>query len=187
MKILPAFLSLLVLGTCAFGAGAADLQRLLSEAQVAMIRGDLDTAKRNFGIVYQLDQSNKVAIAGLKQIKIEEAKKGNNTAEKDFAKVIMPQVSFKEATLGEALDFLKKKVTEASGGKQTANFVVQPGVDQGAKVTLSLSNVPFTEVLRYLSESVNAKIEYQKYAIVVKSAGGAVIPTSAPPASLPPQ
>jgi len=180
MKLLPAVLSLLLLGTCAFGATAADFQRLLSEAQVAMIRGDLDTAKRNFEIVYQLDQSNKVAIAGLKRIQMEQLKKGDST-EKTFAKVILPQVQFKDATLTESLEFLRKKVTEASAGKQTANFVVQPGVDQSAKITLSLANIPFTEVLRYLSESVNAKIEYQKYAIVLKpGGGGGAVTTNAP-------
>lgn len=180
MKLLPAFLSLLLLGTCAFGVTAADFQRLLSEAQVAMLRGDYDTAKRNFQIVYQLDQSNKVAIAGLKQIQIEQAKKGVTT-EKDFARVILPQVQFKEATFAETLDLLKKRVTEVTGGKQTANFVVQPGVDQNAKVTLSLTNIPLTEVLRYLSELVNAKVEYQKYAIVLKpAAGGGAVTTNTP-------
>lgn len=164
---------LLVLLTFALGAStfAADVQRLLSEAQTAMIRGDLETAKRSFQIVYQLDPKNAVAIGGLRQIAVQEAKSGGGASiEKQFAQVILPQVQFKEATFTEALDFLKKKVTEASGGKQTANFVVQPGIDQNAKVTLSLTNVPFTEALRYMAELVSAKAEYQKYAIVIRPA-----------------
>ncbi len=177
MKLLPVFLALLVLGANVF---AADVSKILTEAQTAMIRGDLDTAKRNFQIVYELDPRNTIAIAGLRQIAVQGGKTGGAAVEKQLATVILPQVQFREATFTEALDFLKKKVTDVSGGKQTANFVVQPGVDQTAKITLSLTNIPLTEALRYLTELVSAKIEYQKYAIVIKPAGGTVTPTNAP-------
>jgi hypothetical protein len=46
-------------------------------------------------------------------------------------------------------------------------------VDPGAEVTLSLTNIPLTEALRYLGGLVNAKVEYDKYAIVIRPAGGA--------------
>jgi hypothetical protein len=170
MKSLPTLLALLVLSTCVF---AADLPRMLSEAQTAMIRGDLETAKRDFEFVNKVDPRNPVAIAGLRQIAIQEAKDGKSgAAEKQLSTVILPQIQFREATFTEALDFLKKKVTEVSGGKQAANFVVQPGVDQSAKITLSLSNIPLTEALRYIAELVNAKVDYQKYAIVIRPASG---------------
>jgi hypothetical protein len=174
MKLLPVPVALLILGTSALGA---DVQRILTEAQTAMLRGDLETAKRNFQIVYQLDPKNAVAIGGLRQIALEERKGGGSgSVEKQFAQLILPQVQFKEATFTEALDFLKKKVTDVSGGKQTANFVVQPGIDPSSKVTLSLTNIPFTEALRYLGELVSAKIDYQKYAIVIRPANGAARP-----------
>lgn len=174
MKILPALLALLFLGASVF---AADVSKLLSEAQTAMIRGDLDTAKRNFTIVYQLDPKNAVAIGGLRQIAVQEAKGGGGASiEKQFAQVVLPQVQFKDATFTEALEYLKKKTTEISGGKQTANFVVQPGVDPNAKITLSLTNIPLTEALRYVAGLVSAKIDYQKYAIVISPAGGATAP-----------
>lgn len=172
MKSLPFLLALLVLST---GALAADLQRMLSEAQTAMIRGDLETAKRNFQFINQVDPRNPIAIGGLRQIAVQEAKQGNGASiEKQFSTVILPQIQFREATFAEALDFLKKKVADVTGGKQTANFVVQPGVDQTAKVTLSLTNIPLTEALRYVTDLVNAKVEYQKYAIVIRPSGGGV-------------
>jgi hypothetical protein len=177
MKLLQTFLLIVTFGAVAF---AADLQRILSEAQTAMIRGDLETAKRNFQLAYQIDPRNPTAIGGLKQIAVQEAKGGGTTVEKQFATLIIPQIQFKEATFSEALDFLKKKVADVSGGKQAANFVVQPGVDQSAKITLSLTNIPLTEAIRYLAELVSAKVEYQKYAIVLKPAGGAASTTTAP-------
>jgi len=167
--------TLLLTVAVATSALGTDLQRVLQDAQTAMIRGDLETAKRNFQLAYQMDSRNAIAIGGLKQIAAQEKKAGPGGAvEKQFAALIIPQVQFKEASFGSALEALKKKVTEASAGKQAANFVVQPGVDQNAQITLSLTDVPFTEALRYMTELVNAKVEYQKYAIVVKPAGGVV-------------
>lgn len=168
MKLLQAFVSLLILSTCAF---AGDLQRILSDAQTAMIRGDYETAERNYKLAYQMDPHSVVAIAGMKQVALQKGKDGGGAAvEKQLSTLILPQVQLKEATFAEALDFLKKKTTEISGGKQTANFVVQPGVDQAAKITLSLTNIPLTEALRYLAGLAGSKIEYQKYAIMFKPA-----------------
>lgn len=178
MKLLPVLIASLLLP---LGAFAVDLPRMLSEAQTAMIRGDLETAKRNFQFVNQVDPRNPVAIGGLRQIAVLEAKQGNSgQIEKQLAAVVLPQIQFREATFSEALDFLKKKVSEVTGGKQTANFVVQPGVDQNAKITLSLTNVPLTEALRYATSLVGAKTEYQKYAIVIQPASGAANPVSHP-------
>lgn len=170
MRFLPALLGSLLLVSPAFGA---DLQRLLSEGQTAMLRGDIVSAKRAFQMAYRLDPRNPVAVGYLRQIAVQESKGGGSAAiEKQFASVIIPQIQFKEASFSAALDALKTKVNEVSGGKQAANFVVKPGVDQNALVTLSLTNVPMTEALRYMAELVNAKVEYEKYAIVIKPAGG---------------
>lgn len=168
---------LVVLTATAF---SADLQRILSEAQTAMIRGDLETAEQNYRLAYQIDSHNVVAVAGLKQVALQKAKTGAGAStEKQFAQVILAQIQFKEATFAEALDSLKKKITDASGGKLTANFVVQPGVDGSAKITLNLANIPATEALRYLADLVAARVEYQKYAIVIRPASGAA-PVTAP-------
>ena len=181
MKVfLQTVLLTVAVATSALGS---DLQRVLQDAQTAMIRGDIETARQNFQLAYQMDSRNAVAIGGLKQIAAMEKKTGPGAAvEKQYAALVIPQVQFKEASFGSALEALKKKVVETSAGKQSANFVVQPGVDQNAAITLSLTNVPFTEALRYMTELVNAKVEYQKYAIVIRPAGGVVSTSSPAPA-----
>ena len=185
MKLLPVLLLSLMFSSVAF---AADLQRVLSEGQTAMLRGDLEGAKRAFQMAYQIDPHNAVAIGYLRQIAVAEKKEGGSaTAEKQLAAVTISQVQFKEATFSAALDALKKKVAEGSGGKLAANFVVQPGVDQNTPVTLSLTNIPVTEAIRYIAELVNAKVEYQKYAIVIKPAGATPGTTTAPAPAAPPQ
>jgi hypothetical protein len=45
-------------------------------------------------------------------------------------------------------------------------------------VTLSLSNVPFTEGLRYLASVANLDVVYDKYAVLLKPKAGYVAPTT---------
>jgi hypothetical protein len=164
---------------------AADLQKVLTEAQTAMIRGDYEAAKRGFEMAYKLDPRNPTAIGGLKQVQIALAKQpGAPQVERELSQLIVPNVQFKEATFSAALDAMKKKATELSGGKQNVNFVLQmPAEAQNTPVTLNLANVPFTEALRYLTELVGAKVEYQKFAIVIKGSGGPIATTNAAPAT----
>jgi hypothetical protein len=184
MKSVP-LLTLISL-TVAANLYAADPQVLLSEGQQAMLRGDTATAKSKFTEVNRMDPKNPTAIGFLKQIAVQEAKTPlSPQTEKDLAALIVPQVQFREATLGSALDFLKKKVTELSSGKKSVNFVLSPGVDQDTKVTINLSNIPVTEVLRYVAELSSARVEYQKFAVMIKPVGGAASATPAAPAEKP--
>ena len=175
MKLLQFPLTVLlacILGATAF---AADVQKLLSEGQTAMIRGDLETAKSKFEMVNQLDPRNIPAIAYLRQIAAQEKNKPTSPQqEKALSQLIIPKLEFREATFTAALDFMKRKATELSGGKQSVNFVVQlPPESQNTPVTLNLQNIPFTEALRYISELAGAKVEYQKFAVVIRPGGAA--------------
>lgn len=155
-------------------AWAADLQTLLTEGQTAFMRGDLVTAKRNFQLANKVDPKNPTVIGFLKQIAAAEAKNpGNTSTESEYKGIVIQKIEFRDATLGAALDFLKKKVADQTGGKKSVNFVLQLSPEQqNAPVTLTLSDIPFTEALRYIAESIDAKVEYQKFAVVIKSKSG---------------
>ena len=177
MKSLPAlaFTLLASLALTAAAPAAEDVAKLLSEAQTAYLRNDVDTARSLFEMVNKLDPKNQVAIANLRRIQVEQAQKGvGNAQEKKFAALILPKIEFREATLGAALDAIKKKAEEASGGKLPVNFVLQlpEGVAQTQQVTLNLTNIPFTEVLRYLGGLANITFTYDRYAILVRPAAG---------------
>jgi hypothetical protein len=175
MKILPTFLVPALLATFALTAGAESVQQLLSEAQTAYLRGDMETAKRNFELVNKLDPRNMTAIAYLRTMKAREVQAGAGAVqEKQFSAIILPKIEFREATLGSALDFLKQQVNKQTGGKQIVNFVVQLPDEQvkAQTVTLSLANVPFTEVLRYVGTLTNTTFTFEKYAIAVRPASG---------------
>jgi hypothetical protein len=189
MKLLPlAILSTCVLVTALPARAQTSAQQLMSEAQTAYIRGDIETAKKDFELVLRIDPHNQVAINYLRNIRSQEAKSPRgNDQEKQLAAIIVPKVEFREATLGSALEYLRQQVTKLSNGKQSVNFVAQLPDEQmkSQAITLVLSNVPFTEVLRYLGTVANVQFEYQKYAVVVKPAGAPGTASTAKPAGQP--
>ena len=158
------------------GAFAESTQELLTAAQTAYMKGDMESAKKGFQAVYKADPKNQVAIGFLRKITAEEAKKPQvSSMQKQLEKLIVPKVEFRDATLGSALEFLKQAATKNSDGKVVVNFVVQLPEDQAntQTVTLALANVPYSEVLRYLGEVAKIEFTYDKYAIVVKPRAGA--------------
>jgi len=191
LQIIACTLALSVVST-ALAAVSPEVQGLLTEGQTAYLRGDLAKAKAAFLLVYQIDSRNPTAIGYLKRIKIDEANKPKGSEpEVALAALIVPKIEFHDATLREALDVLRKKAGEISGGKQAVNFVIPPGEPgDSARVTLSLQNVPFTEAVRYLGRVANIDFTFEKYAIVGKPTSAAAsanpatttapAPTSAP-------
>lgn len=117
-------------------------------------------------------------------------------------RIIIPRVEFKEATVRDAVDFLKKRsvdldTTESDPARKGVNIVLQidgagaagapapaaadpnalPGLDQPVteiavvtaepRITLSLSNVPLGEVLRYIAVQSRLKIKIDPYAVAI--------------------
>ena len=137
-------------------------------------------------MVYEIDPRNTVAIGFLKQIQIAEGNKPQGISqEKALEAIIVPKIEFRDATLREALDYLRKKASELSKGKLSANFVVPSGEPtDSTRVTLSLQNIPFTDAVHYLGKVANFEFTFEKYAIVGKptSATAATTPSQAPSA-----
>ena len=179
VRPLVGFLTSIVL---AVGAFAESTQELLTAAQIAYGKGDIETAKKNFQAVSRVDPKNQVAIGFLRKIAVDESKKpAPNTTQKQLEKLMLPKVDFREASLGSVLDFLKQQAPKNSDGKVVVNFVMQLPEEQKAQtVTLALANVPFSEVLRYLGELAKLDFVYDKYAFVVKTRGGAATAEAAP-------
>jgi hypothetical protein len=140
-------------------------------------------------MAYQMDSRNVTVINYLRRIQADEKSKPKSVPmERQLAGIVIPQIQFKEATLGSALDYLKKAAIRQSGGKVAVNFVVQLPAEQvnTQQVTLNLSNVPFTEALKYLGTVASLDFSFDKYAIVVKPkadttpAPGTTVPAASP-------
>jgi len=85
-------------------------------------------------------------------------------AEKQMAaekagKIIIPQVSFQEASLNEVVGFLVKKSRELDPDKQGVNIILQDAPrGQPATITLNLRNVPLLQAVKYIAAIVGMKM-----------------------------
>lgn len=172
--------SLLVLAALVSAAAGNDIGTLHSEAERAYLRGDLAAAKEKFGLILRLDPAHRTAGFYMKRILADEkaqlAKLPPGAAtQAALARVVLSKVDIKDATLAEALEFLRQKGNQAAEGRVAINFVQQlDDAAKAAKVTLTLNNAPYTEVLRYVGDLANVQFIYDTYAIVVKPKGGGV-------------
>ena len=163
---------------------AADVADLMTEAQRAYIRNDLAAAKEKFELVRKMEPGNRTAVSYLRRIMADEiqqnaGKAPRNTTQEALKKIILEKVEFREASLPEALEFLKQKGTQLGEGKVAINFVLQLDEQtQNAKITITLQKVPLAEVLRYVGDLAGVQFVYEPYAIVVKPKGAA---QTAPP------
>ena len=125
-------------------------------------------------------------------------------------RITIPKINFQDATVREAIDFLKQKskemdTTEADPAKRGVNIVLKlesapgsaapagaapaiPGLETApaegaaaapgapstpsvnpsdARITLSLSNIPLMEALKYITNLANLKIKVDPYAVAV--------------------
>lgn len=84
------------------------------------------------------------------------------------AELIVPRVELREATLPAALSYLERLARAADPRKVGVNVVVDvPAEVREKKITLSLSNVPFGEALRYAAGLANLVVVEESYALVV--------------------
>jgi general secretion pathway protein D len=124
-------------------------------------------------------------------------------------RIIIPQIQFRDATVREAIDFLKQKAyeldPETDPAKKGVNIVLKlepsgavtavapaatpsepaiPGLEPEpaaapalvrepgtgppeARITLSLSNIPMSEALRYIAYLANLKVKVDPYAVSI--------------------
>ncbi len=175
MKALPNLSRLLAacLAVSASALAADPVTDLLKEANTALQRGEFEAARAKANSVNSLDPKNAKAAELLRTIQAREAAQGGGT-EKTVAGLVVPSVQFREAELSAVLEALRQQVGKLSDGKKTVNFVSQLSEAQAkTPITLSLTNVPFTEVLKYIGTLANITFTFDKYAIMVRPAGGA--------------
>ncbi len=163
------FLSLFLFTHAIFAGPEVD--ELLSQGKLAFKKGDMEAALEKFELAIGLEPDNKVARGYLKNIKLAQSKSGNTRElENDLKTLILPKIEFRNASFASVLDYMKLQAEKHSEGKIKVNFVVQLSNDfmERQKLTLSLNNTPYTEILRYVAEMAGVKISIEKYAIVVK-------------------
>ena len=93
-----------------------------------------------------------------------------NDLEGRLARLIIPEINFADAPLGDVLDYFAARATELSGGSVAANFIYKgtPEQRQNTLITLSLRSVPLTEAIKYVAQLSRSKVKYEEHAVVVE-------------------
>jgi hypothetical protein len=93
-----------------------------------------------------------------------------------YQSLLIPRVTFADATFDSALLYLSKQAEGASGSAIKVNMVtlLPPGVAQSRRVSLDISNVPFLDALHYVCEQAGADFTIDTYALVITSKGSRV-------------
>jgi len=138
-------------------------------AQLAEKDGDYRTAIALYeALVGQYPGDPKLR-AALAQAKLAAKKSSSKGAlEGKLKAVILSQVEFSEADLDSVFLFLTQKTDEATGGKLHPNFIYKGSQEDRMRpqITLRLSNVPVSEVIRYVGELTSTAFVYETHAIV---------------------
>ena len=84
----------------------------------------------------------------------------------------IPKLAFREASVTEALDFLRKKSVEHDPETKGLNIVLKapPNLAQ-IKITLSLTDVPLLEAVRYVANLAALIVEPGDSALLLRAAG----------------
>jgi len=130
--------------------------------------GDYREARAYLLKAIKEDPANKQAQQYLRHVQAA-AKHGAKPVnlEARLGSVMVRQVKFDELPVDKALNYLKQKVTESTGGQLKPNFIVK-GTSKG-KITLDLGDVPASEVLRYIAELSGYQLSYDPHAAVLSS------------------
>jgi hypothetical protein len=178
-----AFLVLFLLGTPAL-FGQATVQSRYNEGVALFNQEKYGEALMAFEEVLQASPNHVYARSYAMKSKSAIAKgtQPKNDLEGRLARIIIPQIAFAEAPLGDVLDFFSVKAEEISGGQTTVNFIFNGTPEQrsGTLITLSVRNIPMTEAIRYVTQLSNTRAKYEPHAVVI-DAGAA--PAAAAPAA----
>lgn len=84
--------------------------------------------------------------------------------------IIVPKLEFREATLREAVDFLRRKSIELDPEHQGFNIVLQltTAEPDQRRVTLALSQVPALEALKYVASLSGLELQIDDHAFVLR-------------------
>ena len=187
------------------------------EEKISRAKSDFDVVAYNHARANAIEQTDKAWAVPVRRFNVdpslgvivEPSRDPGNIAKitRKLERIIIPKLEFKEATIREAVDYLKRKSIELDPDdpKTGVNIVLKleggasvavpdaagappvsaiPGLDAApaptatapavalgnpadARITVSLSNIPMIEALKYVTGLANLKFKVEPYAVSV--------------------
>ena len=107
--------------------------------------------------------------------------RGTSLINRKLDEIIIPRIDFRDATIREALDFIKQRAvtldtSEEDPSRRGINIVLKVPADSpeaNSRITLSLNDIPLRAAIDYVAKAANLKLKIEPYAV-------AVVPQSEP-------
>ena len=156
---------------------AEDLNAVYQQGRSAFYQGDFNTAQQLLSRVAAANPKHPDTVRMLAYIRANH-RAPDNPLKTQYAAVILPKVEMSDVTLTEAIEGLRALSKNASGGKVVPNVIVKGEELAQRKLSLSLSNIPLTEALNYVTQLAGAKATYDKHAVILSSMADATTSTA---------
>lgn len=101
--------------------------------------------------------------------------RGTSLVNRKLDDIILPRIEFSDATIREALDFIKQRAaaldtTEQDPSRKGLNIVLKlmPGApEENSRITLALTDVPLGAAIDYVAKAANLKLKVEPYAVLI--------------------
>lgn len=154
---------------------AARADMLYRQGLAAVQRGDKVAAQKAFEGALRINPKHANARYHLLQLRGSGERLAAKARELKLQKVTLPEVSFDNVTLEEAVQAIDLLVRRETKDAFAPNFVIQDSSGELAKrpITLQLRSVPAHVALKYALEQAQATVRYDEHAILIQALGGA--------------
>lgn len=150
---------------------ADDTHVLYEEGRAAFNAGAFELAREKLNQVAARNPNHMPTKAMLATIN-QKLGVDNTQLRKSYSSVVLEKVDFADVTVEEAIEALRILSKKASGDKVVPNIIIKSPEVGKKNVTLTLTNVPLTEVLNYIAELSGARLTYDKNAVMFSSKAG---------------
>jgi hypothetical protein len=148
---------------------AADqsVQQVFEEGKTLLYGGQTAAAAEKFQEVLRRDPRHAPARFYLAKATPKDGGPKGNVLEQKMTQVMVGKIDFSDAPLGEVIEYIGDKTEELTEGAFRPNIVYKgPREDLTARrVTLKVSGIPMSEILRYVGEMTHTRFKYGEYAI----------------------
>lgn len=101
--------------------------------------------------------------------------RGTSAINRKLDDIIVPRIEFRDATIREALDFLRQRAaaldtSEDDPTRKGVNLVLKVPEDSpeaNARITLALTDVPLRAAIQYVANAASLKLKVEPYAVVI--------------------
>ncbi len=101
--------------------------------------------------------------------------RGTNSITRKLDEIVVPRIEFRDATIREAIDFLRQKAASLDTSEQDPtrkglNIVLKVPDDSpeaNARITLALTDVPLRAAIDYVARGAGLKTKIEPYAVVI--------------------